>query len=149
MCSYSRCRICNFALCNTCYLEQTSKEQRKDDTNRKVVEIAVEFFDQELNQWPNATAPMLQSSADKHSNHMAWAQTLKVGDIVDAKDDQDKWFEAVIRYIEGSGDESILYIHYIGWRLKWDEKIPSSDMSRIQKRGTHSDGPHRPVPRRR
>jgi len=150
------CEMCHILPCNDCYLEQISSEQSKDETKRKVVEIAVEFFDQELNQWPNASpSPQSQSVAelpvdfDTYNKQMEWAQTLKVGDIVDAKDEEGKWYEVVIRYIEGSDDDRILYIHYIGWNTKWDEKVPASHVSRIQRRGTNTDGPHRYVSRSR
>ena len=73
---------------------------------------------------------------------------MKVGDFVDAKDDQGKWYESVIRYIDGTEDDKKLVIHFIGWNPKWDEKLSAMDEERIQKRGTFTKGPHRPRPKK-
>merc|ERR1711994_70926 len=77
-------------------------------------------------------------------------RALRVGDIVDAKDDQDKWYEAVIRYVDvdDNGMERI-FVHYIGWNIKWDEKLYALDRDHVQRRGTHTTSPHRPKKRRR
>merc|ERR1712083_475179 len=70
--------------------------------------------------------------------------------IVDAKDDQDKWYEAVIRNVISTGNprNRMLFVHYIGWSTKWDELIHSGEaLDRIAARGTHTRRPHRPRPR--
>merc|ERR1719411_1264915 len=72
-----------------------------------------------------------------------WINYLKIGDIVDAKDDQEKWYESVIRYIEMKQDRKLLYVHYIGWNKKWDEEIFADDFKRIAKRNSITAGPHR------
>eukprot|EP01084_Bolivina_argentea_P254776 428389_1 len=73
-----------------------------------------------------------------------WTQELKIGDIVDARDEQEKWYESVIRCIESNGEKKKLYLHYIGWNKKWDEPLEAEDVQRIAKRNTYSRGPHRP-----
>ena len=73
-----------------------------------------------------------------------WIQQLKIGDIIDVKDDQDKWYEAVIRYTDNSDDERKLIVHYIGWNLKYDTVVLANDEHRIRKRGIKTNGPHRP-----
>jgi len=72
-----------------------------------------------------------------------WIDTLQIGDIVDVKDDQDHWYESVIRSIEHRDNRKILYLHYIGWSKKWDEAIYADDVDRIAKRNTETKGPHR------
>merc|ERR1719242_1146657 len=77
----------------------------------------------------------------------SWAASLRVGDIVDAMDEVNKWYEAIIRYIEDTPYTRRLHLHYIGWRPKWGEIINTENVSRIARRGTHTDGPHRWRPR--
>ncbi len=45
-----------------------------------------------------------------------WVDSLEVGDIINAKDDTNKWYESMVRYKDGRK----IYIHYIGWNLKFD-----------------------------
>ena len=74
-----------------------------------------------------------------------WRLCLKTGDIIDVRDDQEKWYESVVRLVEYDPDsgETFVYVHFIGWNIKWDERINvRSDC--IAKRGTHTNGPHRP-----
>merc|ERR1712129_433322 len=77
-----------------------------------------------------------------------WIDALQIGDIVDARDDEGKWYESVIRWIEVRYNRKILCIHYIGWDKKWDETIYADNLHRIAKRNTKTSGPHRarPVP---
>merc|ERR1719242_227423 len=77
----------------------------------------------------------------------SWEQSLKVGDIVDAMDEVNKWYEAIIRYNEDTPYTRRLHLHYIGWRSKWDEILHTENVSRIARRGTHTNGPHRWRPR--
>ena len=121
-------------------------------------EIALEFYDQINRVWPSRTnhginheelpLEVNEESDAKETTH-EWRNQLKVGDFVDAKDDQEKWYESVVRYIDRPEDDKKLVIHFIGWNIKWDEKISAMNEDKIQKRGTHSRGPHRPRPKRR
>jgi len=118
--------------------------------NNEPVEFGVEFYDPVIGAWPSWTtvdSAITSTETDEESenvnNEEHWTSKLKVGDIVDAKDDQDKWYESVIRYIDGPEEDRKLLIHYIGWNWKWDEFLSALDSTRIQKRGTHSHGPHR------
>ena len=77
-----------------------------------------------------------------------WIQQLKVGDIIDVRDDQKKWYEAVIRNIDNSDNKPKLIIHYVGWKLKYDTEVLASDAKRIRKRGVKTSGPHRPGKKR-
>ena len=109
----------------------------------RAMEIAVEFYDQELNKWPTSEyVRKPQVSADavdqcvEMEDHRLWTQQLKVGDIVDVKDKWDKWYEAVIRRIfENEEKEREFVVHYIGWNVKWDEKVSASDTAIVRKRG--------------
>eukprot|EP01084_Bolivina_argentea_P205259 350686_1 len=73
-----------------------------------------------------------------------WTEYLEIGDIIDAKDEQDKWYESVIRYIENGENKKLLYIHYIGWSGKWDEIIDAYNYKRISKRNTKTVRAHMP-----
>ena len=69
---------------------------------------------------------------------------LKVGDIVDVKDYQGKWYEALVRYVypRNSPKAGKCVIHYIGWNVKWDVEIYIADTNRLAKRNTHTTGPY-------
>jgi len=85
-----------------------------------------------------------------------WINSLRIGDIVDARDQRDEqdrwygdrwyedgWYESVIRWIEVEGNRKLLYLHYIGRDKEWDEAIYADDVNRIAKRNTNTKGPHR------
>merc|ERR1719242_1591426 len=104
------------------------------------LEIGVEFYDQNLKEWPS-----ISSSTNCSLDH------LKVGDIVDVMDDQGKWYESVIRNIRSCPvhpQNDHIFVHYIGWNQKWDELVPirnNSDRDRVAVRGTNTDGPFRVI----
>ena len=52
-----------------------------------------------------------------------WRENIETGDILDCKDDQEKWYESVVRrvYPEGHDNFGKMCVHYIGWNVKWDE----------------------------
>ena len=76
-----------------------------------------------------------------------WRETIQIGDIIDAKDEQDKWYETLVRYVypKGHEHEGKMIVHFIGWNLKWDEILLIEDDERVAKRHTHTRGPHRPI----
>jgi len=97
-------------------------------------------------------APILKSRAPIPCKNKAfksvesvgdWINNLQIGDIVDACDDQGKWYESIIRWFELKGNRKLLYLHYIGWNKKWDEMIYSDDVKRIAKRNAKTKGPFR------
>ena len=118
------------------------------------LEIALEFYDQIHGVWPSQgnhgieeLPPEVNEESDAKETTQEWRHQLKVGDFVDALDDQDKWYESVVKYIDGPEDDKKLLIHYIGWNVKWNEKISATNEERIQKRGTLTKGPARLRPR--
>eukprot|EP00475_Leptophrys_vorax_P011616 TRINITY_DN18175_c3_g1_i1.p1 TRINITY_DN18175_c3_g1~~TRINITY_DN18175_c3_g1_i1.p1 ORF type:complete len:919 (-),score=242.67 TRINITY_DN18175_c3_g1_i1:91-2454(-) len=66
-----------------------------------------------------------------------WRQDLKVGDLIDALDKMNKWYESSIRDIK----DSKILIHYNGWPSKWDEWV-GIDSDRVAKVHTHTTGPY-------
>jgi len=48
-----------------------------------------------------------------------WKDQLKVGDLVDAMDSDQKWFESVIIEIKGTKAK----VHFKGWSSKWDSYL--------------------------
>ena len=78
-----------------------------------------------------------------------WRDKLNTGDIVDVKDDQDKWYEGVVRRVWPEGHEwhGKFCVHYIGWNIKWDENLEVANEERVAKRHAHTKGPHRPKPK--
>eukprot|EP01084_Bolivina_argentea_P259265 437416_1 len=82
-------------------------------------------------------------------SNMNWPYGLQTGDIINVKDEQDKWYEALIRYVFPKGDflnkmDGKCVVHYIGWNIKWDEPLLINDEDRIAPRFAHVKAPHRP-----
>jgi hypothetical protein len=50
---------------------------------------------------------------------LEFGNRLEVGDFVDAQDSAGKWYEALVRRIEGD----LVTVHYFGWASKWDSTI--------------------------
>merc|ERR1712129_557388 len=79
----------------------------------------------------------------------AWINSLRIGDIVDARDDEGEWYESVIRWFEVKDNRKLLYLHYIGRNKEWDTTIYADDVNRIAKRNTKTHGPYRARPKYR
>eukprot|EP01041_Mallomonas_annulata_P005599 gene5599-11288_t len=66
-----------------------------------------------------------------------WRQFLKVGDIVDAIDEDHKWYEAQILSI--SSTDGSMKTHYFGWHSKFDTIVLQHEVNRrIQPLYSHS-----------
>ena len=74
-----------------------------------------------------------------------WRKTLQVGDIIDCRDKQDKWYESQVIFIHPSDSDKYgkCIVHYIGWHSKWDEEIDINS-DRLNKRHSKTKGPRRP-----
>lgn len=55
---------------------------------------------------------------------------FRVGDVIDALDTQQKWYESTVRDVK---DDQIL-VHYNNWDSKWDEWIKKDNMTRLAKK---------------
>jgi len=78
-----------------------------------------------------------------------WRDILKTGDIIECKDEQEKWYESLVRYVYPKEHKTMAgkcIIHYIGWNPKWDEPL-DIDSNRICKRYTRYFFAFRPRPR--
>ena len=92
--------------------------------------------------------PIKVELANKHKAWLTkrrsdWREALQIGDIIDVKDTQNKWYESVVRYVypPTSNKYGKCVIHYIGWREKYDEELNINDR-RLAKRNTYTSGPH-------
>ena len=47
---------------------------------------------------------------------------LQVGDLIEAKDRDNRWFESRIREMDTETNKVL--VHYFGWDAKWDEWLP-------------------------
>merc|ERR1719242_1875039 len=113
--------------------EETEEDKEKDFVI--VIEYKQQVEDDSSNQkvWPRAKGD-------------DWRETLSTGDIIDVKDEQEKWYESLIRYVYPTDHATMsgkCIVHYIGWNIKWDEPLDCSD-ERLTKRHSESKGPHRP-----
>jgi len=52
-----------------------------------------------------------------------WKYHLKIGDMIDAKDEFDDWYESVVE----SGDEDFIRVHFKGWSKQFDRTILRSE----------------------
>ena len=71
-----------------------------------------------------------------------WIDTLQIGCIINAKDDRDTWYEAVVRYKK---DRKVC-IHFIGWNIKWDAFFDcdkEDDLHGLSPRYVNCEEPHR------
>ncbi|CAH0374920.1 unnamed protein product [Pelagomonas calceolata] len=59
---------------------------------------------------------------------------MAVGDVIDAKDSEGRWFDSRIVAIEGDR----VKVHYNGWSSRWDCSFDRNDES-IQPHLTHTD----------
>merc|ERR1712241_133094 len=74
-----------------------------------------------------------------------WRETMQTGDIVNVMDDQEKWYESLVRFVHPKDHKTMAnkcIIHYIGWNIKWDETL-DVDSKRIMKRHLETSGPPR------
>jgi len=62
------------------------------------------------------------------------------GDVIDCEDTVHKWYESTI--VEVKWDSREVHVHFNGWASTWDEWL-SFDSSRMQPRGTYSQGGRR------
>lgn len=67
----------------------------------------------------------------------AWAEGLKLGDIIDCLDKQRRWRVAKVAAV--SEDGSTVTVSFKGWGSKHDEDIPRSS-KRLAKPGAHTAG---------
>jgi hypothetical protein len=67
----------------------------------------------------------------------AWAEGLKVGDLLDCLDKQRRWRVAKVAAV--SADNGKLTINFKGWASKHDEEIPRGS-KRFAKPGLHTAG---------
>ena len=63
-----------------------------------------------------------------------WRDNLSVGDVIDAKDSEGRWFDS--RIVEVEGDR--VMVHYNGWSHRWNSWVDRKDES-IQPHLTHTD----------
>eukprot|EP01084_Bolivina_argentea_P318173 551737_1 len=117
------------------------KLNQLSDSNSLSIAIEQQFDSRVSGEWPRA----------KFKNNIEWNK-LESGDIIECKDAQNKWYEALIRYVYPNGHEyeNCVVVHYIGWNIKWDERlsiIADIDRDRMAVRGTHTNGPHAPIPK--
>lgn len=83
---------------------------------------------------PAAMGPAMKAIVD--ADVLQWAKDLRVGDVVDAKDTVDLWFDAHVMRVS----DDRVFIRYVGWCRphepdKYDEWV-SRDSARIQPRTT-------------
>jgi len=69
---------------------------------------------------------------------------FQVGDVVDAKDTVNKWYEAEV--VQVDHEKKQVFIHYINWPARWDRWLPM-DSADIDQQSAHTTGPYMPEKR--
>ena len=82
---------------------------------------------------PPGTGGLVQAHATPAISQQ-WRESMAVGDVIDAKDSEGRWFDSRIVAIEGDR----LRVHYNGWSSRWDSWCDRKDES-IQPLFTHTD----------
>ena len=81
---------------------------------------------------PPGTGGLVQAHATPSQQ---WRESMAVGDVIDAKDSEGRWFDSRIVAID-VGDR--VKVHYNGWSSRWDCWFDRNDES-IQPHLTHTD----------
>ena len=67
-----------------------------------------------------------------------WRDHIQVGDIIDAKDSEGRWFDSRIVEVDKDRGPGEVKVHYNGWSGRWDTWVDRKDES-IQPHLTHTD----------
>ena len=99
---------------------------------QEIVTIGIDNYNQQQNKWTFSDTnddEMEHDSdhdeddddkEDDNETKYKWINSLQVGDIINAKDYINNWYEAVIRYIDNKENKLLIYVHFIGWNTKFD-----------------------------
>ena len=104
----------------------------------EILEIGVDVYDKFEKKWSFKTNDKLNLSRDE------WLKSLKTGDIINVKDSQNKWYESLVRYVDGNK----VYIHFIGWNVQWDTCYDCNiedDVECLDRRYSHRRRAHKPT----
>ena len=90
----------------------------------------------DLTRW-RAVAPSWRSMITVHTKEAitAWRRELKVGDVIDARDRESRWYDAVIVAVarpvgvavDAAQSHGLVRVHFRGWSSKWDEWVCRND----------------------
>jgi ubiquitin C-terminal hydrolase len=106
------------------------------------IQLTAEQYKQQLESFQFAVgAPIL---VERRNSDGSWRRIIvekdwrnfEVGDIIDACDSVNKWYESTVRDVK----EDKLFIHFNNWASTWDDWIPR-DSDRLAKKNTHTNGP--------
>ena len=130
-----------------------TEEDLKDEDPKKWIEIPYDWLKNlKLSDFAGLKSEQILIAIERRKEDGSWPRakghdwrdTLSVGDIVDAKDKESVWYEAMIRYVypKESNKYGKCAVHYIGWDAKWDEILDIKDTWRLARRHTCTTGPH-------
>ena len=73
---------------------------------------------------PPGTGGLVQAHATPaKGGSQQWRESMAVGDVIDAKDSEGRWFDSRIVAIEGAR----VKVHYNGWSSRWDSWFDRND----------------------
>ena len=119
--------------------------KRSEEENRLEARFKTdELFDDELfNEHREATRRLeerlgaLESELEEREREK-WRDHIQVGDIIDAKDSEGRWFDSRIVEVDKDRGPGEVKVHYNGWSGRWDTWVDRKDES-IQPHLTHTD----------
>ena len=118
-------------------LAKRSEEENRLEARFKTDDIG-ELFDghREATRRLAERLGALESELEEREREK-WRDHIQVGDIIDAKDSEGRWFDS--RIVEVDKDRAPeVKVHYNGWSERWDTWVDRKDES-IQPHLTHTD----------
>ena len=119
-------------------LAKRSEEENRIEARFKTDDID-ELFDghREATRRLEERLGALESELEEREREK-WRDHIQVGDIIDAKDSEGRWFDSRIVEVEKDRGPGEVKVHYNGWSERWDTWVDRKDES-IQPHLTHTD----------
>ena len=90
--------------------------------------------DRECPRWGALVESRTSGEWPRDLQREKWRSHIRVGDVIDAKDSEGRWFDS--RIVEVDRDR--VKVHYNGWSSRWDSWVDRKDES-IQPHLTNTD----------
>ena len=119
-------------------LAKRSEEENRLEARFKTDDIG-ELFDghREATRRLEERLGALESELEEREREK-WRDHIQVGDIIDAKDSEGRWFDSRIVEVDKDRGPGEVKVHYNGWSERWDTWVDRKDES-IQPHLTHTD----------
>ena len=128
--------------------QQSANTTRSTYPAENDVKNQINSFQKSLKN-PTGTPSSRKSSYSLHPDVFcghgtpAWCTTLQIGDKLDARDSNRKWYKSVIVDKKYEGSTCKIKIHFIGWNEDWDLWMDTTlDIANLAPSGVHTEEEH-------